>query len=48
MTEKQRTANIGLAKVGLYYESEHLYFLFAFVLNLNICTSNPPLRQGVL
>ena len=29
---------MGLAKVGLLYLAEHLYFLLAFVLNLNFGT----------
>ncbi len=36
--EKGTTANMGLAKVGLWYKAEHLYFLLAFVLNLNFST----------
>ena len=37
-TTKATSANMGLAKAGLQCLNEHLYFLLAFVINLNIRT----------
>lgn len=38
MEIKKAAANMSLAKVGLKYKAEHLFFLLAFVLNLNFST----------